>query len=128
MSYAKDWTYICIYYTKLIKKQKQAFKIEKQTIFYFFKILFHFFKFNLLTPFDYNWSHIKAWFTSLFSLVYASNCAISKKGPYLPKKWKFQGCSSIYIGMAKYLDVPVLSLTVGKIEIQTIIFFLSLIC
>ena len=26
---------------------------------------------------------------------------------------KCQGCSSIYMGMAKYLDVPVLSLTVG---------------
>ena len=32
MSSAKDWTYIYIYNTKLIKKQKQAFKIEKQTI------------------------------------------------------------------------------------------------
>ena len=32
MSYAKDGTYIYIYHTKLIKKQKQAFKIEKHTI------------------------------------------------------------------------------------------------
>ena len=31
MSYAKDWTYIYIYHTKLIKKQKQTFKIEKQS-------------------------------------------------------------------------------------------------
>ena len=30
------------------------------------------------------------------------------------RSWKFQGCSLIYVGMANYLDVPVLSLTVGK--------------
>ena len=30
------------------------------------------------------------------------------------RSWKFQGCSLIYVGMANYSDVPVLSLTVGK--------------
>ena len=58
MSYAKDWTYIYVYHTKLIKKQKQTFEIEKRSIF--------FVQFDLLTPFDYNWSHIKAWVTSLY--------------------------------------------------------------
>ena len=29
--------------------------------------------------------------------------------------WKFQGCSLIYTGMAKYLDIPVLLLTVGTL-------------
>ena len=28
---------------------------------------------------------------------------------------KLQGCSLIYVGMANYLDVPVLSLTVGSL-------------
>ena len=32
MSYANDWTYIYTYNTKLIKKQKQTFEIEKQPI------------------------------------------------------------------------------------------------
>ena len=35
MSYAKDWRYIYIYHNKLIKKQKQTFKIEIQTIIFF---------------------------------------------------------------------------------------------
>ena len=35
MSYANDWTYIYTYNTKLIKKQKQTFEIEKQPIIFF---------------------------------------------------------------------------------------------
>ena len=42
MSYAKDWTYIYINHTKLIKKQQKTLKLEMQSII--------FLKYNLLTP------------------------------------------------------------------------------
>ena len=93
MSYAKDWTYIYIYHTKLIKKQKQTFKIEKHPMIYF--------KFNLLTPFDYNWSLSKAWFTFLFTTVLALNYQNRRKGHISLKNenlQKFQLASSNGVG------------------------------
>ena len=35
MSYAKDKTYVYMYYTALIKKQKQTFEIDKKYIIVF---------------------------------------------------------------------------------------------
>ena len=39
MSYANDRTYIYIDHTKLIKKQKQTFEIEKQSVIFFSNVI-----------------------------------------------------------------------------------------
>ena len=39
MFYAKDWTYIYIYDTKLIEKHKQTFRLEIQYIYIFLIII-----------------------------------------------------------------------------------------
>ena len=80
MSYAKDWTYIYVYHTKLIKKQKQAFKIEKTDYYLFLK-------FNLLTPFDYNWSQYQSMVYFSFFPVLGIIIWTSKKG-ISPRKMK----------------------------------------